>query len=245
MANATAIGKTGLYTDVETVVTECRRRAGQLDSLSVIGGIISGVLPLDQVLDRVLDVLLTIMDMEAGEVCLLDTTHKEVFLTRHRGLVKEAFLERNRFAVGQGIPGLVVQTGERIIIPNVARDSRFLRHKVVAAGFKTFAAFPLLARGEVIGSFDLAARLEWTFTESDLRLLSTVGAVMGMAVADAYQYEEFSCAIARLTEKVEQLQRTQDELVARERLRAVGEPPSVVHDIRSVGGVRRLLSSPN
>lgn len=245
MTNATAIKRTGLYTDVATVATECRRRAGQLDALSVIGGIISGVLSLDQALDRVLDVILTVMDMEAGEVCLLDATHKEVFVTRHRGLTKEAFLERDRFTVGQGIPGLVVQAGESIVIPNVACDSRFLRRKVVAAGFKTFAAFPLRARGEVIGSFDLAARLERTFTESDLRLLSTVGAVMGMVVADACQCEELSCAIARLTEKVEQLQRTQDELVARERLRAVGEPPSVVHDVRSVRGVLRLLSSSN
>jgi GAF domain-containing protein len=185
------------------------------------------------------------MDMDAGEVCLLDATHKEVCLTRHRGLAKEAFLEQNRFAVGQGIPGLVVQTGESVIIPDLAYDSRFLRRAVVAAGFTTFAAFPLRARGEVIGSFDLATRQDWTVTKTDLHLLNTVGDVVGMAVADACQYEEFSRAITRLTAKVEQLQRTQDELVAREQLQAVSEPPSVVHDIWSVLGVLRMLSSSN
>lgn len=243
MLNTTVIRKTRLYTDVETAVTQCRRRTRQLEALGIVGRIISGVLSLDQILDRVLDVILTVMDMEAGEVCAIDATHKEARVIRHRGLAKEAFLERDRFAVGQGIPGLVVQTGEHIIIPNLAFDSRFLRRTVVAAGFKTVIAVPLLARGEVFGSFDLAVRQERTFMETDRHLLSTVGAMVGMAVADASQYEEFDRAIARLTAKIEQLQRTQDELVAQERLRAVGEPPSVVHDIRSV--LARTLYSSN
>lgn len=245
MANKVAIRKTRLHTDTETAFTQCQRRTRQFEALGVVGRIISGVLPLDEVLNRVLDVIMTVMDMEAGEVCLLDATHKEVCLTRHRGLAKEAFLEQNRFAVGQGIPGLVVQTAESVVIPNLAYDSRFLRRAVVAADFKTFAAFPLRARGEVIGSFDLATRQDRTVTKTDLHLLNTVGDVVGMAVADACQYEEFSRAITRLTAKVEQLQRTQDELVAREQLRAVSEPPPVVHDIRSVLGVLRMLSSSN
>ena len=241
-----AIRQTRCRVDVEVLVNQLTRRTTELEALRTVGRDVSSSLPLNTILDHVLDITLTVMEMEAGEICLLDAARGEVRLARHRGLSREAFLERTRFAVGEGIPGLVAQTGEVVAISDLEKDRRFLRRTVVAAGFKTFIAVPLTAKGETVGSLDIAARQACRFTETDIRLLTTIGAAVGMAASDACLYGNLRLATKRLEAKLEELQRTQDHLVATEQLRAMGQMAAdVPHDIHKVLMALRARSSFN
>lgn len=229
-----AMEQARIYAVLEAQMKQYACRNRHLEAIVTVGRIISDALALPDVLDQTLDATLTVMEMEAGEIWLLDTATQAVCLTRQLGLESEAFGERTRFALGEGIPGRVAQTGEIVVIPDLAADPRFLRHKVVAAGFKTFAAFPLRAKGEVIGLLDIATRRIRAFTEDDVQLVTAIGAAVGMAVINARIYEALRLATKQLEASLEELRRSQNQLVATERLRAMGESAAgVAHDFNN------------
>lgn len=234
MDEGVAIEQARIYAVLEEQVKQYACRNRHLEAIGTVGRIIGGVLALPDVLDQTLDATLKVMGMEAGEIWLLDTATQAVCLTRQLGLEPEAFGERTRFALGEGIPGRVAQTGEVVVIPDLAADPRFLRYKVVAAGFKTFAAFPLRAKGEVIGVLDIATRRMRVFTEDDTKLVTAIGAAVGMAVINARIYEDLRLTTKRLEASLEELRRSQNQLVAAERLRAMGElAAGVAHDLNN------------
>ncbi len=183
-------------------------RALELNALRRVGTAASSSLALNDVLDLALDATLAVLDMEAGEIFLLDEEKEEVVLTRHRGLSEEAFREIPRFKLGEGFPGRVAQTGEPLLTTDLAQDLCFLRREVIAAGFRTFVSIPLKAKGRVVGTLDVATRKPHAFAESDLELLTTLGAVIGMAVANARLYEDLRLAAKYLEARVED--RTRD-----------------------------------
>jgi GAF domain-containing protein len=84
---------------------------------------------------------------------------------------------------------LVALSGEPVVTTDLVKDVRFLRTQVIEAGFSTFASIPLKAAGKVVGTLDVATRASRTFTEGNLSLLTTIGATIGMAVANARLYE--------------------------------------------------------
>jgi GAF domain-containing protein len=71
----------------------------------------------------------------------------------------------------------------------MVKDLRFLRTQVIEAGFSTFASIPMKAGGRVVGTLNVATRASRAFTEGDLSLLTTIGATIGMAVANARLFE--------------------------------------------------------
>lgn len=229
-----AIEQARIFAALEAQVKQYASRNRHLEAIGTVGRIISSALALPDVLDQTLDATLRVMDMEAGEIWLLDMETQSVCLTRQLGLEPEAFGERTRFVPGEGIPGRVAQTGEIVVIPDLAADPRFLRCKVVATGFKTFAAFPLRAKGEVIGVLDIATRRMRAFTGDDVKLVTAIGAAVGMAVINARIYEDLRLATKRLEASLEELRRSQNQLVAAERLQAMGElAAGVAHDLNN------------
>ncbi|MGB4782601.1 ATP-binding protein [Candidatus Methylomirabilis sp.] len=224
----------GKQAELQTQTERQPRRTREMSVLTMIGNAVSGSLTLNNVLDQALETTLAALEMEAGEIFLLDATRGEVSKVRHRGLDPEAFAECSCFTLGEGIPGRVVQTGECIIIPNLAADHRFVRREVVTAGFHTFAAVPLKAKGRVIGCLDIAGRRPYTLTEADLELLTAVGAAVGLAVANGRLYEDLWIATKQLEAKIEELRRTQTTLIETERLRAMGQlAAGVAHDFNN------------
>ena len=224
----------GKQAELQTQTERQPRRTREMSVLTMIGNAVSGSLTLNNIMDQALDTTLAALELEAGEIFLLDATRGEVSKVRHRGLDPEAFAECSCFALGEGIPGRVVQTGECFIIPNLASDHRFLRHQVVTAGFRTFAAVPLKAKGQIIGCLDVAGRRPYILTEADLQLLTAVGAAIGLAVANGRLYEDLWLATKQLEANIEELRRTQATLVEAERLRAMGQlAAGVAHDFNN------------
>lgn len=226
-----------LDADLAAKVEHYSRRMRYLEAIGTVGQALSSSLTLTEVLDQALDATLTVTGMQAGEVWLLDASAGEVRLARHRGLTPDAFWERSSFALWEGIPGLVAATGEAVVIADLAEEPRFLRRSVVAAGFKTFVALPLKAKGEVAGCLNVAERRVRAVTEDDAQLLSAIGAVVGMAVANANLYERLTAATQQLeiaTQQLEtklgELERNQAQLIAKEHQGAADrippEPPA-------------------
>lgn len=230
--NARPADEAPTVAELQVQVEQYKRRVTQLEAIGWIEEAAGSSLVLAEVLSEALDTTLAVTTMEAGEVWLLDAADGGLRLAGHRGSDSAAFWERCRFAVGEGIPGLVVQTGEPVIIADLAEEPRFLRRGVVAAGFQTLVALPLKAKGEIAGCLNVAERRMRVVTPDDVEFLSTIGAVVGRAVTNANLYERLKGAtrqlqdtIRQLEARLEELERVQSQLAASERMPAADERP--------------------
>src|SRR5574337_565297 len=225
--NAMAEGLTQASSQIE-------RQLRELTAMNRIGTAISGTLSLNEILDQALDATLLGLGVEAGEIFLLDEEQGEVVLVRHRGLAPETFWQISRFKLGEGFPGRVALSGEVLTTADLSKDPRFLRKQVTEAGFNTLAAIPLKAAGKVVGTLDVATRAPPSFPNGDFPFLTTIGATIGMAVANARLFEDQRVAATQLGAKVEELERMQARLLEAERLRAMGQMAAgVAHDFNN------------
>jgi len=210
------------------------QQLAELSALHQIGTVGYHLYSLNELLTQILDTLLHNLDIEAGEIFLLDEAHGEVILARHRGMHPEAFQQISRFKLGTGLPGLVALSGEPFLADNLPLEPRFLRTQVVEAGFHTFASVPLKSGAMVLGTLNLAALAPHRFTDENLPFLTTLGVTIGMALTNLHLYEGQRATTQQLTVKVEELERLQSRLIEAEWLRAIGQMAAgVAHDFNN------------
>lgn len=187
---AVAIENARLY---ESTIERGRRleeRNAELAALNAVALATSQYTDLTQVLREALEAVLAAIEVEAGEIYLWNEATNEMMLALHCGQSPETFHEVTRFRRGQGFPGWVAETGEPLVTTNLKRDLRFVRHGVVEAGFGSYACVPIVVKGKVVGTLDLAARGERTFSQRDLELLQAIGHQIGVAIENARLYTQ-------------------------------------------------------
>lgn len=217
------------------------RHLARLHAINQIWAATGSTLLLNTVIGQALDVTLLSLGVDATEIFLLNEEQTEVVLAGHRGVAREAFLDISHFKLQEGFPGLATFSDEIVMTTDLPNDPRFLRKKVIEAGFKTFVAIPLKATGQVIGTLNVATRTIRTFTEEDVPILTAIGSTIGMVVANARLFEaqrdgaqQLAENVAELDRKIDELEQMQARLVETERLRAMGQMAAgVAHDFNN------------
>lgn len=182
-------GQLGLAVRNTMLFTKAQQRNQELAALLVVGRAAASSLELSQVLDKVLDTILEVTSAEAAEVWLT-AEEGELTQARQRGIAAEAFRQRTRFRLGEGLPGLAAQTGAPLVVHDLAADPRFLRPEVVELGFQTFCALPLLHRGTTVGVLAMAARdREALASAAERRLLEGIGEQLAIAIENAHLHQ--------------------------------------------------------
>ena len=165
------------------------QRNREMEALLAVSRAVASSLALPQVLDRALDTILEFASAEAAEIWLAEEGGV-LLLKRHRGAAPEAFFERTRLQVGEGLPGLAAQARSPVVIHDLPEDPRFLRARVKEAGFHTYCALPLLHRERLLAVLGVAARSQEALTRpEELRLLAGIGEVISVAIENAQLYE--------------------------------------------------------
>ncbi|MBI2938928.1 MAG: GAF domain-containing sensor histidine kinase, partial [Chloroflexi bacterium] len=164
-------------------------RNRELSALLTVGKAVTSSFDLDDVLRRALDTAIEVISADAAEIWLAEGD--DIVTRCHRGAYREAFLERTRFRLGEGLPGLVAQGPEPVIVHDLPSDPRFLRQEVVRAGFHTFGALPLRYQGRLVGVLAVAALCEDVLTKSwELRLLGGIGEWAALAIENARLHQQ-------------------------------------------------------
>jgi signal transduction histidine kinase len=84
----------------------------------------------------------------------------------------------------------VAETGETLSSAQLSLDVLYLRSQVVEAGFEAYACVPLMAKGKVVGTLDLAARNAGLFDQASLNLLTGIGRQIGVAIENARLHQQ-------------------------------------------------------
>jgi uroporphyrinogen-III synthase len=93
-------------------------------------------------------------------------------------------VDRLKLRVGQGITGWVAEHKEPVVVSEKASlDSRFqFFHELPEDSYEAFLSVPLMCRGRVVGVINLQHRKPHNYRPRAVRLISTVGFLVGAEI---------------------------------------------------------------
>ena len=149
-----------------------------VDFLHEIGSRIAAADPLHDVLSQVLDFAVGLVKCDSCFIYLLE--NDELVLRASKNPHEEA-VDRLKLRVGQGITGWVAEHREPVAIARDAhRDPRFqFFNELPEDQYEAFLSVPLLCRGRTVGVINLQHRQRHVYSERQIRLISTVGFLVG------------------------------------------------------------------
>ncbi len=208
-----------------------RQLSDDLKLVNEVSHLVSSTLDVEQIPRMLVKRTAEIFGAECGSLALLDKERGGVvFQLAYDDQGNELTSLKNfLMPLGQGIVGLVAQTGLPHIVNNVQSDPGWSPVADRLTGFKTqkIMAVPLIAEGEVVGVMELLNKKHGNFDQSDLQLLLPVATAAASAIQNARQYAELQRAN-------EALQQAQEQRIAAERWAVLGKAAgSLAHRINN------------
>ncbi len=143
-------------------------------------------LDLEATLESILRSLDTHFNLQRGLITLLNPQSETINIKVAHGL-KDALKKQVTYKVGEGITGLVVQSGKEVVVPDIAKDPRFLAktgQRPRTKGQKiAFICVPIKLDGKTIGaiSVDKIVRAAEDL-EANVHLLEVITTMVAQAV---------------------------------------------------------------
>jgi Nif-specific regulatory protein len=140
----------------------------ELQVLTEIAAVLSSTLELRQAFGRIMQLMSERLGMHRGTLVLLDDSTGRLRTETAYGLSADD-IERNRFALGEGITGNVVATGRARVIPDVRHDPDFLNRTNRLRSYDnsdtpvSFLCVPIKIEGRTAG----AVAVDKIYTTSD------------------------------------------------------------------------------
>jgi Nif-specific regulatory protein len=157
--------------------------------LTEIAHILSSTLDLRQAFARIMQIISDELHMHRGTLVLLDDSTGRLRTETAFGLTADD-IERNRFALGEGITGNVVATGRPRIINDVRKDPEFLNKTGRLKSYEgvdtpvSFLCVPIKIESRTIGAVAVDTQLD---TEDKLRADVTFLEIISAFLAQAIQ----------------------------------------------------------
>ncbi len=193
----------------------------------------------DLILDHVMEHLTRITGCEKVGVLLYDPTDDLFKVVRSRGVSPE-FAQTITLEPSDPIYAEMITTRRPVHIEDIEylKDASYY-HLLKGEGIRARTIVPLLMRGKIIGSLNMGYNQVTPLGNVDLQLLTTFANYASIAIEHSQLYRS-------LEQQLEELKRTQEQLVQSEKMAAVGMMISgVAHELNnpltSIVGFSELL----
>ncbi|KPK68340.1 hypothetical protein AMJ82_08445 [candidate division TA06 bacterium SM23_40] len=182
---------------LETRNVELAEKLTDLDALHRAGAALISTLDVDRLLANVVDLAASVVSARMGSVMLLDEPGERLMIRAAVGLDDETVRE-TIVRPGEGIAGYVADANTPLLIEDVETDARFGRKNRPRYETRSLMSVPLRVGDRVLGVLNMSDKVSGgSFTQDDLRMLTTFAAQAAMAVERA---ELFAAMNRRLTE---------------------------------------------
>src|SRR6201984_146548 len=152
-----------------------------VDLLHEIGGRLATAGGFHEVLDRVVEFASALVKCDSCLVYVLEGEHLVLRASRN---THPEVVDRLKLRVGQGITGWVAEHHEPVAISEkAAQDPRFqFFHELPEDSYEAFLSVPLMCRGRVVGAINLQHRQHHVYRRREIRMISTVGFLVGAEI---------------------------------------------------------------
>lgn len=193
--------QSGIFVLNARYYAESQRQARVMTALANSATTITATLQLQDVLARILEEIIQALDVKAISSAFIDLETDELVFQAAAGW-NRGDVQGVRIGAGQGIPGLVAQSGEGIVIQNAKEDPRYDPEVETRVGFdvETIACTPIRYGGEVVGVLEAINASDGLFEMDDLDVLEGIGSLAGTAIRHAQLFEQLQVAHQRYRE---------------------------------------------
>ena len=142
--------------ELQQYIKAIRSNEKRLASFKEVSDLVGQSLELRDVLDAAIKGVMDVMQAQVAQVFLLDEETQRLNLEAYHGTSDEFAHRVNGLKPGEGFNGLVVQTGDSLIVKDASRDPRLTRMAVKDIGMHALITTPLRVKAKVIGTLCVA-----------------------------------------------------------------------------------------
>jgi signal transduction protein with GAF and PtsI domain len=178
-----------------TLSTHCNP---EVDLLHAIGSRMAAADPFHEVLSQVVECAVALVKCDS---CFVYVLEGQDLILRGSKNPHEDQIDKLKIRVGQGITGWVAQNRTVVALAESAsKDPRFqFFNELPEDKYQAFLSVPLLCRGRLVGVINLQHIQPHVYRQRDIRLITTVGFLVGAEIEMARLESEKS----ELSEKLE------------------------------------------
>jgi signal transduction histidine kinase/DNA-binding NarL/FixJ family response regulator/HAMP domain-containing protein len=206
------------YAHLEQKVAD---RTRELATLNGITAAVSGSLDLEETLSQALDKTLSMLEVEAGSLLLLEPDGETLTMYVSRGLSDEFMAAVHPVRLGEGLSGQAAAQGRPIALDmaeyiHEPYAQRLIPH-LIREGIQTLASTPIMHKGRALGAMTLVSKRLRPFPPAEQELLAGIGRQVGVAVENARLYERAQQELLERKRAEEELRRVVEERARRYR----------------------------
>ena len=187
---AAAIQNARLYGNLHDRDIALTQRSEDLTLLNDVASVLVPTQGIDEIVNKTLALVMDYLNVEAGEIFLLDEKTKILSLRLHRGEAAEAFWTRSQFKLNEGFVGIAAAENKTFVSEKLDKDMRYLRPAVLEAGFRQFVCLPLTSGEKMIGVLSTAKRGDEPFDDRSIQLLNAVCNWAGLAIDNSRMHTD-------------------------------------------------------
>ncbi len=163
----------------------------EVDLLHDIGSRFAAADPLHEVLERVVRFISAVVQSDSCFVYVLEGD--ELVLRASKNPHPEV-VDRLKLRVGQGITGWVAEHRQPVAMSrNASQDPRFqFFSELPEDRYEAFLSVPVMCRGRLVGVINLQHRLPHEHGEREIKVISTIGFLVGAEIEMARLESEIS-----------------------------------------------------
>lgn len=167
---------------------------------------------------KVIDLVVSVLDVEIVSLMLVKEPEGILRIALAKGL-DPAIQQQAASPIGEGIAGSVAQTGEPLLIRDLAQDPTFgKRERNPRYRTNSLMCVPLKVNGKTVGVMNANNKATGAaFDEYDLALFTTFSCIVSLGLATAQLFEQLTASVDDLAITNARLARTNVELEAKVR----------------------------
>jgi sigma-B regulation protein RsbU (phosphoserine phosphatase) len=165
---------------------EAKQEAMERQLLYEVGKKLSSTLNIDDVLKLILDSLRKVVGLDSGAVFLINEEKGEVSTVYSEGY-EQANAEYIHLKMGQGLVGWAAKTGEAALVPDVAKDSRYVKARPET---KSEVVMPIKIDGRIIGALNLESNQLNAYNKKSMELIAAFASQAAISIERAILHKK-------------------------------------------------------
>ena len=223
-----------LVNDLKAGRTAMERKTVELSRMKQLSDVLMSRQDLSSALDIALQMATEVIGADTASVMLMDESRETLRIVAARG-ISEEIIKETRIKVGEGFAGIVASEGEPIILDSDDMDDRLraLAHR--SKTVRSAIICPIKVDGLVRGVINVTNRQDGgKYTKDNLNTVATLAQQASMVIQKIELYEHLELQVVKLQEALDELSRTQNELVQAEKLGCIGQlAGGIAHEINN------------